>query len=76
MTREAVVGNVEAIIDRAKEIASLFDRPDGTTEDIMLSISFSGNVIGMYGYGFDENNEFQIVFRGNYFRNTGKMEIE
>ena len=76
MTREEVAGNIEAILDRAKEIATLFDRPDGTTEDTMLSISFSRNLIGVYGYGFDENNEFQIVFRSNYFRNTGKMEIE
>ena len=76
MTREAVAANVEVILDRAKEIASLFDRPDGTTEGTMLSISFSGNSIGVYGFNFDENNEFQTVFRGYYFRNTGKMEIE
>ena len=38
MTREEIDAIQTVIIDRAKELATLFDRPDGTTEPAMVLV--------------------------------------
>lgn len=75
MTREEIDAIQTVIIEKAKELATLFDRPDGTTEPAMFSINVTQSTISVYGFDFGVKGNVEQKFHSIYFRGTGKMEI-
>lgn len=75
MTREEIDAIQTAIIEEAKKIATMFDRPDGTTEPAMFSINITQSTISVYGFDFGIQGNVEQKFHSIYFRDTGKFEI-
>lgn len=75
MTKEEIDAIQPVIIEKAKEIATMFDRPDGTTEPAAFSIYISNISISLYGFDFSEKGSVEQKFHSIYFRDTGKLEI-
>ena len=75
MTKEEIDAIQTTIIEEAKKIATMFDRPDGTTEPAMFSINITQSTISVYGFDFGAAGNVEQKFHSIYFRDTGKFEI-
>lgn len=60
------------ILERVKEIATLFDRCDGRTDDTMLCISISDGFIFITAANHEEDY-MKWIFRLQYNRDTAEL---
>ncbi len=64
----------EMILDYVKRIATLFDHVEDKTEDAMLDMYVSNNVI--FITAFEPNEKCRTIFKMTYFRDTGEVKCE